>query len=112
MGSNVIHRGTTPNVICKAKGDLSKCKCFFSIGAKARHSWFTVEPDDISVSYERLKDVSTITFQLTQEQTLSCSAGKALAQFRAIEENGNAMVSNIDSVEIADIVKDGLIDYE
>lgn len=84
---------------------------FFSIGAEDRHSWVTVDYTQMTVVYNKVSDETIIQFTLTQKQTCACKAGKAYAQFRAVDIAGNGMVSNKTKIEICDVIKDGVISY-
>jgi hypothetical protein len=106
-----IIRGTTPHITCRIAGDLMQAHLFFSIGSKSRHSWFTVEHGQMSMVYDESAEVTVVEFTLTQKQTCACNAGKAYAQFRAVDSTGNGMVSNRTEIEIVDIIKDGVIAY-
>lgn len=109
--ANILVRGTTPNIECRLKGDVTCNRLYFSIGLDYETPWFTVRWPEIETEYSKADDLTIAKFQLTQKQTLSCKAGKAIAQFRAIDESGFATASNIVSLEIADILKDGVISY-
>lgn len=107
--NNEICRGTTPRVECTFQEDLSDYELYFSIGSDLRKAWFTVP-------HSRMKreidiDRTTVVFTLEQRESLLCKAGKAFAQFRIIDENGDARASNIIELKILDIVKDGVIKY-
>ena len=103
MAINKIVRGTTPNIECRFAGDVTYNRFMFSVGSDLETPWFS--------EYDKHDDMTVIKFQLSQQQTLSCKPGKAIAQFRAIDESGFATVSNIISLDIVDILKDGVILY-
>ena len=109
--ANSLVRGTTPNIECRFAGDVTYNRFMFSVGSDLETPWFTVRWQDMKTEYDKRHDVTVIKFQLTQQQTLSCKPGKAIAQFRAIDESGFATVSNIVSLDIVDILKDGVISY-
>lgn len=111
MAINKIVRGTTPNIECKFAGDVTYNRFMFSVGSDLETPWFSVRWQDMKSEYDKHDDMTVIKFQLSQKQTLSCKPGKAIAQFRAIDESGFANVSNIVSLEIEDILKDGVISY-
>lgn len=104
--SNAIYRGTTPDIRCNASFDLTGYSVYVAIGPKPLKSWVLVNPDDITV--ERNGNVTRIMFRLTQEQTLACKAGKAFLQIRAVKD-GNAIASDMVSIEIADVIEGGVI---
>ena len=106
-GTNrIIYRGTTPNVKCATSYDLTDYKIYFSIGPKPLKKWLAVDPDNINI--ERKGNRTYLSFQLTQEQTLSCKAGKAFAQIRAIKDE-YAVASEMIPLEIKDIIEGGII---
>ena len=106
---NTICRGTTPRVECAFREDLTGYDLYFSIGSDYRHAWFTVPSERMTV--EAGSEGSTVVFTLEQRETLLCNVGKAIAQFRIIDEDGDARASNILELQIIDIVKDGVIRY-
>lgn len=109
--ANSLVRGTTPNIECRFAGDVSYNRFMFSVGSDLETPWFTVRWSEMQTEYDKRHDVTVIKFRLTQQQTLSCKPGKAIAQFRAIDESGFATVSNAVSLDIVDILKDGVISY-
>lgn len=111
MGNDmsIICRGTTPNITCRTRYDLTGYDCLFSIGPKPLKPYFTVRNDRITRHIEN--EYTYLTFTLTQNETLSCKAGNALAQLRAVKgpNSDNAIASVQLPVEIVDIIKDGVI---
>ena len=107
-----ITRGTTPRITCRIPGNLTETCLFFSVGPESRFSWFTVGHERMGVSYDTVEDETVVEFTLTQKETCACKAGKAYAQFRAVDIAGNSMASNKIEVEIADVIKDGVLTYE
>ena len=107
---NKIIRGTTPNIECFIMGDVTAEHLFFSIGADMERPWFTVKWQDMDISFDGEK--TKVSFKLTQEQTLICKPGNAIAQIRSINDDGFANASNAISLEIIDILKDGVVAYE
>lgn len=106
---NIICRGTTPRVECTFQEDLTGYDLYFSIGSDYRNAWFTVPSKRMEV--EASSEGSNVVFTLEQRETLLCNVGKAIAQFRIVDENGDARASNIIELQIIDIVKDGVIKY-
>ena len=104
-----ICRGTTPDITCRVLFDLDDYECMFTIGAKPLKPYFTVRDERITRHKE--DGYTYLTFTLTQDETLSCKAGNALAQRRAVKgpNSENAVASVYLPVEIIDIVKDGVI---
>lgn len=103
-----ITRGTTPSITVTVPMDLTGYTCYLSIGRKPKAPYLTASNDQMTATYG---EMSTLTFTLTQEQTLACKAGKALVQLRIIDGDA-ALASTMAEVEIFDIVKDGEIKDE
>ena len=103
-----ITRGTTPSITVTVPMDLTGYTCYLSIGRKPKAPYLTASNDQMAATYG---ETSTLTFTLTQEQTLACKAGKALVQLRIIDGDA-ALASTMGEVEIFDIVKDGEIKDE
>lgn len=99
-----ITRGTTPTITVRVPMNLEGWTYLLSIG-KARKPYVTV---DNSQMVARYGEESVLACTLTQKQTLSCKAGKALVQLRLIDGD-TAVASDMGEVEIFDIVKDGVI---
>ena len=106
---NIICRGTTPRIECTFQEDLTGYDLYFSIGSDYRNAWFTISPKRIETTVTDNRTVGVLT--LEQRETLLCSPGAAIAQFRIVDENGDARASNIIELQIIDIVKDGVIKY-
>lgn len=106
-----IIRGTTPRITCRIPGDLTETHLFFSVGPENRHTWFTVGHERMTVVFDTVAQDTVIEFSLTQRETCACKAGKAYAQFRAVDVAENGMASNKIELEIVDIIKDGVIRY-
>lgn len=106
---SVICRGTTPRVECTFQEDLSCYDLYFSMGPNYRKAWFTVPPNRITCETD--SESTRAVFTLEQRETLLCSSGPAFAQFRIIDENGDARASDIIKIQIVDIVKDGVIKH-
>ena len=100
-----ITRGTTPSITVTVPMDLTGYTCYLSIGRKPKAPYLTASNDQMTATYG---ETSTLTFTLTQEQTLACKAGKAFVQLRIIDGDA-ALASTMAEVEIFDIVKDGEI---
>ena len=100
-----ITRGTTPSITVTVPIDLTGYTCYLSIGRKPKAPYLTADNSQMVATYG---ETSTLTFTLTQEQTLACKAGKALVQLRIIDGDA-ALASTMAEVEIFDVVKDGVI---
>lgn len=103
-----ITRGTTPSITVTVPMDLMGYTCFLSIGRKPRAPYLTADNSQMVAEYGA---TSTLTFTLTQEQTLACKAGTAYVQLRIIDGDA-ALASTMAEVEIFDVVKDGVITDE
>ena len=107
-----ITRGTTPKITCRIPGNLTETHLFFSVGPESRQSWFTLGHERMEVVFDVATQETVVEFTLTQKETCACNAGKAYAQFRAVDIAGNGMASNKIEVEIVDVIKDGVLAYE
>lgn len=102
-----MRRGTTPTLTCKIDGaDLTNC-----------HSFVTIRQGGYELDIENPEVVATetgctITIILTQEQTLKLKAGIIEIQIRWITSDGTALATNIETVEVHKILKQGVISYE
>ena len=103
-----ITRGTTPSITVTVPMDLTGYTCYLSIGRKPKAPYFTADNSQMTATFG---ETSTLTFTLTQEQTLACKAGKAFVQLRIIDGDA-ALASTMGEVEIFDVVKDGVIQDE
>ena len=103
-----ITRGTTPSITVTVPMDLTGYTCYLSIGRKPKAPYLTADNSQMTATFG---ETSTLTFTLTQEQTLACKAGKALVQLRIIDGDA-ALASTMGEVEVFDIVKDGVITDE
>jgi len=103
-----ITRGTTPSITVTVPMNLEGYTCYLSIGRKPRAPFFTADNSQMVAEYG---ETSTLTFTLTQEQTLACKAGKAFVQLRIIDGDA-ALASTMGEVEVFDVVKDGVITDE
>lgn len=110
-----IYRGTTPTVICTVEMDLTDYSCYLSIGAKANKPWFTADNRQMTLVVDTSGDVpvSTLSFTLTQQQTLSCKDGSAYIQLRIIKDDV-ALATDWGELLIGGIIEDGEItdDYD
>lgn len=101
-----MRRGTTPTLTCKIEGaDLTDC-----------HSYVTIRQGGYELDIENPEVVSTetgctVTIKLTQEQTLKMKAGIVEVQFRWIAADGTALATDIQTVEVHKILKQGVIEY-
>lgn len=106
-----IYRGTTPRITLNVKGvDLSDASIWpvviVTIGNGRNIS--DVMRDKITAT--KIDSDCTLSFELTQEQTLAFSTARQVqVQLRAKDVGGHAIASPIASVEVKDVIKDGEI---
>ncbi len=102
-----MRRGTTPTLELAIKNkDLSAYRCIVTM----EQGEIELEKD-IEPVYQ---DPDTIlSVDLSQEETLAFGAnGYMQVQVRGINSEGAAIATNIKKVYIADILKEGVIEYE
>ena len=105
-------RGTTPQ--CQIKYidaeqqtiDLHGFYIYITIEDR-EHNEVTIEGTRITIE----EDLS-LTFTLTQDETLSLHGGLLSVQLRAIDEFGNAIGSKIKNCHMEDILYEGEISYK
>jgi hypothetical protein len=100
-----ITRGTTPSITVTVPMNLTGYTCFLSIGRKPKAPFFTADNSQMVAEYG---ETSTLTFTLTQEQTLDCAAGGAYIQLRIIDDEA-ALASTMGAIEIFDVLRGGVI---
>lgn len=100
-----ITRGTTPIIAVTVPMDLTGYTCYLTIGKVPGAPYVTVDNSQMSAEYG---EVSKLTFSLTQEQTLDCSAGDAYLQLRLVD-NGTAMATTMGKIDVLDVIQDGVI---
>lgn len=104
-----MYRGTTPifkiHINSKTTVALDNMKnIWLTIKSKLHEE--TIPMNKLVLNNEE----QTIEVKLTQEQTLKFSSGDVEVQLRFIDENGNAMASNIKKTSFNRILKDGVIE--
>ena len=100
-----MRRGTTPTITLESEFDFTGWYLYVTIvnGVKS----FTFENDSLTMKRENGK--SLISFTLTQEQTLSFKSGTMCeVEIRACKD-GAAVATDIKSVSVDRILKDGAI---
>lgn len=106
-----IYRGTTPSISLNVTGlDLSDASLWPTVTVTVENggSTFDVSRDELIIA---TADAGcSVTFTLTQHQTLLMNVlQKALIQLRAKDADGHATATEIASVTVKDVVKDGEI---
>lgn len=102
-----MRRGTTPTFYLYVKGvDLTGKRVYVTILQGGR------EIDIEGPACEKTETGCTLSFTLTQEQTLSLKKGEAGIQIRWIDRTGRAAASTIKTFCINRILKEGEISYD
>ena len=106
-----IYRGTTPSITLSITGvDLSNASAWPTVivTVKNGRSTFDVNRDKLSIA--KTDGGCSVTFALTQAQTLLMhKLQNTVVQLRAKDMEGHAIATEIASVMVEDIVKDGEI---
>lgn len=106
-----IYRGTTPSITLNITGaDLTDADVWPTviITVKNGRKIFDVMRDKLTAS--KTDTGCTLTFELTQEQTLALSVMHPVhVQLRAKDADGDAIASPLARVEVSDVIKDGEI---
>lgn len=106
-----IYRGTTPSITLNITGvDLSDASVWPTVIVTAENGnkMFDANRDKLTIA--KTDAGCSVTFELTQAQTLLMrKLQKTLVQLRAKDVDGHAIASEIASVTVEDIVKDGEI---
>lgn len=101
-----MKRGTTPRVLLTVNGlELKGDEQRIIVTIKQKAVQLDYEDDDITVNTEK----NTITVYMTQEQTLRLKQGSAQIQLRIRTKDGVAIASNIVSIDVGEILKEGII---
>ena len=104
-------RGTTPTIEVIVKNqdidlhDVTQVWIYISQSKKVKVDKIY---DDVDFDYDHR--IMRVTFK--QEDTLELKAGEALIQIRALLENGTALATIAENIEVAEIYKEGEITTE
>ena len=99
-------RGTTPVLHFTLPFSLNEAKVCWITFAQNKNECFTGELNDECCEWEGTQ----ITINMTQEQTLKLkSAFEVLIQIRILTNQDEALASNIITVPVRDILRDGVI---
>lgn len=106
-----IYRGTTPSITLNITGvDLSDASVWPTVIVTVENWRSTFDVNRDKLSFAKTDGGCTVTFELTQAQTLLMrKLQKTLVQLRAKDADGHAIATEIASVDVEDIVKDGEI---
>lgn len=100
-----MRRGTTPAIVLTVDMDITSYTVYVTL--KNRSNELTLSNDSVVMEYDDGK--TTITFALTQEQTLKFGTGTCEVQVRAIHD-GTAIATDIKTMDVNRILKEGVID--
>lgn len=100
-----IFRGTTPTLTFTLPFEADNLDAFWISFKQQNKVEMNKEKDSPGVS----QVTNTITVTLSQEETLRFGTGKCLVQIRARDKNAKAIASNTMSVEVADVLRSGVI---
>ena len=107
----VIRRGTTPTVTITTR---KKSESFAIGDLDLTELWITYSQDNTEVLTKTLSDVTvagdTITYSLTQAETLSLHEGLCQVQLRFLDSDGKAGGSGKRNVWVASVSKGGVIE--
>lgn len=100
-------RGTTPTLTIILPddfpvSDLSEAEVVISSDGEVKS---LKQTSDIMLDDEN----NALVVEYTQEETLDLSAGKASCQVRVLDNSGNAFASKIVSVDVLEVLRDGVI---
>lgn len=105
-----IYRGTTPTFkwkITDKNFDLEEIKEIWMTfkTAKSESSIFTKKKNDLEIDL----DEKTISYQLTQEETLSFKFPMIEVQLRILMNDGLSYANDIQTIDVGRILKGGVI---
>lgn len=106
-----IYRGTTPSITLNITGvDLSDAGVWPTVIVTVENGRNTFDVTRDKLTAAKTDAGCTLTFELTQEQTLALSVMRPIhVQLRAKDAGGDAIASPIASVDVADVIKEGEI---
>ena len=106
-----IYRGTTPSITLNITGvDLSDASVWPTVIVTVENGSRTFDVNRDKLVIATADAGCSVTFALTQAQTLLMrKIQKTLVQLRAKDADGHAIATEIASVTVEDIVKDGEI---
>ena len=100
-------RGTTPDYILTVDADLTGTSVYVTIQRGVNK--LTLTGDDLQIASDGT--ASTITFQLTQQQTLAFGTGTAEVQVKFISADGTTRATNIQPIRIGRALLDRVVAY-
>lgn len=106
-----MRRGTTPDYLLTVAGyDLTECTVYVTLKQGAQLITFT--GDRLSVSWDSDANTSSVTFGLTQEETLGLKQGNAEIQIRFINAEGEALATQIRAIPVLPVLFEEVIEYD
>lgn len=98
-------RGTTPTIILKLKTDLQM--------SEMKQIWVTMKNLVFEKTYQigdiQITEDNSLVIQLSQEDTLKFCSGDVNVQVRLLNNSDKAYASNIKSLSVKSILKEGVI---
>lgn len=101
-------RGTTPSYTVNVAGvELDKSKTILVTFGQDGKELFSLEKPDLTIDAEK----ESISFALTQEQTLMFDNNKSVAQMqiRILDTSGNCVANSIQNIAIQPILHEGVL---
>lgn len=100
-------RGTTPGYVLSVSGaDLRGSTVYVTI-AQGENRKVTLTSGRLSVAYSG--NVSTITFSLTQSESLTFRSGRASVQVKFLDSRGNVDATNIGDITVLPVLNEDVI---
>lgn len=111
MDSHAIYRGTTPSIALLVSGvDLSFQDTWPVVVVTLKNDGTEIDLQRDSLVIEHTDAGCSVVFALTQAQTLAFDFMKKVSvQLRAKDASGRAIATDIASVKVDDVIKDGEI---
>ena len=105
-----MRRGTTPTLELTLTGvdAIASDKIYVTLKQSQRE--ITKTNEDLSI--ESGESESVINLYLSQQETLSLRTGTCEIQVRGINALGDAWASDIATINIKEILRDGVINYD
>ena len=109
-----MRRGTTPDYQLSIYGhDLTQQSVYVTIkqGCGLNETILTLTGERLTMIYDKETMTSTITFSLTQQETLNFKDGAGEIQVRFINAEGDAKATNKKSIPFLPILNEAVIEY-
>lgn len=103
-----MRRGSTPDYMLTVAGyDLTSCTVYVTMEQHTHQMNLT--GNRLTIAYEN--GVSTISFTLTQTETLAFKSGGAEVQVRFIDAHNKSHVTDIQHMDILPVLYEEVIEY-